>query len=153
MAAPKRRQKPKVKQRRVKVPRRKRFPQGDTRLRAPKTTTTTSTTYMATPGVAGYPNQEEQHAVTTNQEPKYAWPPVDLPALTGFTVMDGPVDNGQDNPATIYDPAGVESDPYYDANAGNSAGGQGDIYPATGSQAEGELTGGGGATVEDPSYG
>lgn len=92
-------------------------------------TTTTQTTFTTAPPIAEYSREADQHAVTTNQEPPAHWPDVDLPPLSGFTVDEQPMDNGQANPATIYQPSTVETSPYYDANTGDSDSGSGDLYP------------------------
>lgn len=71
---------------------------------------------VAQPTTSEYPAEDSGlHAVTTNQEPFYSWPPVELPPLSGFTVGDTPADNGQVYMSTAYDTAAPVSDvPYND---------------------------------------
>lgn len=68
-----------------------------------------------------YPGADEAHAVTTNQEPRYSWPPVDLPPLSGFTVGNSPTDNGQAYMDTTYDPAPISQVPFNDSTTGADA--------------------------------
>lgn len=110
------------------------------RLKPRHVKTTTSTTYVTAPGVMQYPREQEQHAVTTNQEPPANWPDVDLPPLTGFTTTDQPMDNGQANPGTIYNPAETEVSPYNDYTMGNSSSGAGDMYPGGATDIQGDQT-------------
>lgn len=59
------------------------------------------------------------HAVTTNQEPPATWPPVELPGQAGndgMAVAPLPGENGQADPQTIYEPAGLDEVPYSDYN-------------------------------------
>lgn len=70
-----------------------------------------------------YPGADEAHAVTTNQEPRYSWPPVDLPPLSGFTVGNQPTDNGQAYMDTTFDAAPISSVPYNDYTTGADSAG------------------------------
>jgi hypothetical protein len=128
MAAKRRKQKPKKTYKRVltRDPLSHLLP--PVNRRPQRRTVTTTTTAVTAPGVAQYPREQDQHAVTTNQEPPATWPDVDLPPLTGFTTTEQPMDNGQANPDTIYNPATVETNPYYDYTAGDSSSGAGDSY-------------------------
>lgn len=76
--------------------------------------------YAPTPQTGEY-HPPDIHAVTTNQEPPATWPPVDLPGETmagfdGMAVAPLPGDNGQADPQTIYDGAGLDEVPYSDYN-------------------------------------
>lgn len=82
---------------------------------------TTGTTELQVPGSQpdySWSPEGERHAVTTNQLPDVSWPPVDLPAMPGgnFMNQEGPIDNGQANPSTIYGGADIENAQYYDYN-------------------------------------
>lgn len=92
------------------------------RPRRGETVTTTTRhipQYAPTPQTTGQQYGADSHAVTTNQEPPYSWPPVDLPDMAGFdgmAVAPLPGDNGQADPETIYDGASSDEVPYNDYN-------------------------------------